>query len=97
MAQGSENDDISIFSLLLAKKLTSQCIYGIIMKPEKVLEVCPVCGSSELYLEAGGYTGKVYHCKNCDYMGALIVEADEEMARAIREDYKQSGQKRRDD
>jgi len=48
-------------------------------------------------LEAGGYTGKVYHCKNCDYMGALIVEADEEMARAIREDYKQSGQKRRDD
>ncbi len=28
-------------------------------------------------------------------MGALIVEADEEMARAIREDYEQSGQKRR--
>jgi RNA polymerase subunit RPABC4/transcription elongation factor Spt4 len=67
------------------------------MKPEKVLEVCPVCGSSELYLEAGGYTGKVYHCKNCDYMGALIVEADEEMARAIREDYEKSGHKRRDD
>jgi hypothetical protein len=27
----------------------------------------------------------------------LIVEADGEMARAIREDYEQSGQKRRDD
>ena len=36
-----------------------------------------------------GYTGKVYRCKICDYMGALIVEADEEMARAIKEDYEQ--------
>ncbi|MDD1750853.1 MAG: hypothetical protein LUO89_13380 [Methanothrix sp.] len=57
------------------------------MKPEKIMEVCPVCGSSDLYYEAGGYTGKIYRCKICDYMGALIVEADEEMARAIKEDY----------
>ncbi|MDD4651163.1 MAG: hypothetical protein PHQ34_02930 [Methanothrix sp.] len=59
------------------------------MKPDIIQEVCPVCGSSELYLEAGGYTGKIYHCKNCDYIGALIVEADGEMAKAIREDYEQ--------
>jgi uncharacterized protein (DUF983 family) len=59
------------------------------MNPEKIREVCPVCGSADLYYEAGGYTGKIYRCKNCDYMGALIVEADEEMARAIREDYEQ--------
>jgi transposase-like protein len=59
------------------------------MKPEIIREVCPVCGSSDLYLEAGGYTGKIYHCKNCDYIGALLVEADGEMARAIREDYEQ--------
>ena len=58
------------------------------MNPEKIREVCPVCGCSDLYLEAGGYTGKLYRCKRCDYLGALIVEADEEMARAIREDYK---------
>ncbi len=58
------------------------------MNTDKIREICPVCGSSELYLEAGGYTGKLYHCKSCDYLGALIVEADEEMARAIREDYK---------
>ena len=64
------------------------------MKPEKIREVCPVCGSADLYYEAGGYTGKTYHCKNCDYMGALIVEADEEMAEAIREDY---AKKKRDD
>lgn len=59
------------------------------MKPEKIQEVCPICGSSELYLEAGGYTGKVYRCKICDYVGAFIVEADEEMVRAIKEDYEQ--------
>lgn len=59
------------------------------MKTEIMQEVCPVCGSCELYLEAGGYTGKIYHCKNCDYIGALLVEADGEMARAIREDYEQ--------
>ena len=60
---------------------------------KRFCKICPVCGSSELYLEAaGGYTGKIYHCKNCDYIGALIIEADEEMARAIREDY---GQKKK--
>lgn len=65
------------------------CAY---MMQDKIREVCPVCGSSELYLEAGGYTGKLYHCKKCDYMGALIVEADEEMARAIRDDYEKPQQ-----
>ena len=54
---------------------------------EKLREVCPVCGSPDLYYEAGGYTGKIYHCKICDYIGALVVEADEEMAKAIKEDY----------
>ena len=48
------------------------------MKREKMLEVCPICGSADLYYEAGGYTGKIYHCKNCDYAGALIVKADDE-------------------
>ncbi len=57
------------------------------MSGKKPTEICPVCGSTYLYYEAGGYTGKVYHCKNCGYIGALIVEADEEMARAIKEDY----------
>jgi transposase-like protein len=60
------------------------------MNLEKILEVCPVCGSGDLYLEAGGYTGKNYRCKRCDYMGAFIVEADEEMAKAIKEDYEKN-------
>ena len=57
------------------------------MKSEKMLEVCPICGSADLYYEAGGYTGKIYHCKNCEYVGALIVEADGEMVKAIKDDY----------
>ena len=63
-----------------------------IMKREKTLEVCPVCGSSDLYYEAGGYIGKIYHCKNCDYVGALIVEAGEEMAKTIREEHEMKKQ-----
>jgi len=58
------------------------------MSEKKMIEVCPVCGSSELYYELGGTTGKLYHCKDCGYLGALVVEADEEMIKALKEDYK---------
>ncbi len=61
--------------------------------PEKTVEVCPICGSSDLYYEMGGYTGKIYHCKNCNYKGPLIVEADSEMIKAIKEDYEQNKKK----
>ena len=56
-------------------------------KEKKMVEVCPVCGSCELYYETGGAIGKVYHCKDCNYIGALVVEADEEMVDAIKEEY----------
>lgn len=57
------------------------------MHEKKMTEICPVCGSSELYYEVGGYVGKVYHCKDCNYIGALIIEADSNMIRAIREEH----------
>jgi len=47
--------------------------------------ICPVCGSSGLYYAGGGYLGKLYQCKNCGYVGAFVVEADEELVRAIKE------------
>ncbi len=59
-------------------------------KKDRMIEVCPVCGSSEIYYEAGGYTGKLYHCKRCGYIGALVVEADDAMIEAIRSEYERS-------
>ncbi len=38
--------------------------------------ICPVCGSTEIELESGGYTGK-YMCKRCGYIGSFIIEMDE--------------------
>ncbi|WP_366070331.1 hypothetical protein [Methanothrix sp.] len=59
-------------------------------KKEHLIEVCPVCGSSDIYYEAGGYAGKLYHCKRCGYIGALVVEADSAMIEAIRSEYEKS-------
>lgn len=44
-------------------------------KPKKVL-ICPHCGGTDIYYEAGLITGYKYHCKNCDYIGAFIIEQD---------------------
>ncbi len=41
---------------------------------------CPKCGSSDLYLELGLYGGRVYHCKQCGYRGAFVIEWDEDAA-----------------
>jgi len=37
---------------------------------------CPSCGSTALVLEAGGYGGMVYRCKECGYRGSFVVESD---------------------
>ncbi len=42
----------------------------------KRILVCPVCKSKDIVLDAGGYTGK-YKCKNCGYVGSLIIEMTE--------------------
>ena len=39
--------------------------------------ICPVCGSDDLYYEAGLITGYKYHCKKCGYIGAFVIEVDE--------------------
>ncbi len=41
------------------------------------LLVCPVCKSTEIEFDAGGYTGK-YFCKNCGYVGSFVIEMTEE-------------------
>ena len=48
-----------------------------------------MCGSTDLYFESGGIGGYVYHCKNCDYIGAFVIE--EEIEWEEDEDGKGSG------
>ena len=38
--------------------------------------VCPVCNSTEIELDTGGFTGK-YFCKKCGYVGSYILEMTE--------------------
>ena len=47
-------------------------------KRTRTVLVCPQCGSRDLYYEAGLITGYKYHCKNCGYIGAFVVELDVE-------------------
>ncbi|MGD9778205.1 hypothetical protein [Methanomethylovorans sp.] len=56
---------------------------------EELIEVCPICGSPELYYEAGGVEG-LYHCKHCGYIGAFVIDANKEMMELIRKEYNTS-------
>lgn len=38
--------------------------------------VCPQCGSAKILQIAGTITGAVYHCRACNYQGALVLEID---------------------
>ncbi len=45
---------------------------------------CPRCDSTNIYIPIGGYTGNYYHCKECGYEGALVIEyecEDEDFSR----------------
>lgn len=42
----------------------------------ETVRTCPDCGSTELVPEAGFMTGYKYHCQDCDYVGALVIEQD---------------------
>ncbi len=60
-----------------------------IQPDEELIEVCPICGSTELYFEAGGVEG-LYHCKHCGYIGAFVIDANKEMMELIRKEYNTS-------
>jgi len=42
-------------------------------QPDK-LQVCPKCLGTRIDLYLGGYAGKLYHCLDCGYVGAIIIE-----------------------
>jgi len=37
---------------------------------------CPVCGSENMMLDSAGHTGK-YRCKDCGYIGPIVIENNE--------------------
>ena len=41
------------------------------------LRICPICKSEAIILDAAGHTGK-YRCKDCNYIGVLILEKSSE-------------------
>jgi len=43
----------------------------------KSIKRCPKCGSTSVTLWIGAITGQ-YFCKNCRYVGPLIIEEDVE-------------------
>lgn len=53
---------------------------------EEMVEVCPVCGSPDLYYEAGGTEG-LFHCKYCGYIGGFVIDANKKMIQLIRDEY----------
>ena len=60
-------------------------------KQSHCTKVCPTCGSAELFYEKGEVMGAIYHCKHCDYIGTLVVEANEELIKELRQNYEKKG------
>lgn len=46
------------------------------MKTPKKIEMCPVCKGTDIFLYMGGQLGILYKCKNCGYVGPIILEKD---------------------
>ena len=38
--------------------------------------ICPSCGEDGMLLWMGGYTGALYKCPNCQYMGPIVIEEE---------------------
>jgi predicted RNA-binding Zn-ribbon protein involved in translation (DUF1610 family) len=53
---------------------------------KKTVLRCPQCGSTDLYYELGLITGYKYHCKNCQYVGPLVIQDEVSKDDAGRDD-----------
>jgi len=43
-------------------------------KKERTVLRCPQCGSDNITYELGLITGYKYFCKNCQYVGPLVIQ-----------------------
>jgi len=75
---------------LKCSRVSPEPVYSMPL-PDK-LKVCPKCLGTKIDLYLGGYAGKLYHCLDCDYIGAIIIETTYEsyevLRRQIEEDRK---------
>lgn len=47
-----------------------------VRKPRKRILRCPTCGSVNVEMVGGQIMGQVYHCRDCNYQGSLILEVE---------------------
>lgn len=40
------------------------------------VKICPNCKSDNIVLYMGGILGVQYECKNCGYIGPLVIEKE---------------------
>ncbi len=45
-------------------------------RPSRRILRCPACGSVNVEMVAGQILGQLYHCRDCNYQGSLILEVD---------------------
>jgi Zn ribbon nucleic-acid-binding protein len=39
--------------------------------------ICPICKSDKINLWMGGFTGTMYRCPDCGYVGPVSIETSE--------------------
>jgi phage-related protein len=45
-----------------------------------------MCKSDKIMLWMGGYTGAMYRCPNCGYVGPLVIETTDDIPEEIQKD-----------
>ena len=77
-------------SVLMGKYIAVQIVGMNINRGEKIMRFCPRCGSTNIDWVLPQDWSK-WECKDCGYIGPLIVE-DGKIADKIREDYQKEHQ-----
>ncbi|HVH15906.1 MAG TPA: hypothetical protein VNA15_09345 [Candidatus Angelobacter sp.] len=47
------------------------------VNPVRTRRFCTKCHSENIILWMGGYTGAMYRCPDCGYVGPVTIESDE--------------------
>ena len=56
------------------------------IKPGIERRLCPICHSNRITLWMGAYTGSMYRCPNCGYVGPVVIETSQKIGSDDSED-----------